>query len=112
MDGRNRQSARIVTHFESDYGAAPKAEWPKGQKVTNIAPDFKSERWMGLLGEVADSPFLPICRDQIDVRYEVPDRLVAERMPGFHWMTGYGDYMKETGYALKKVAIQWENLSA
>lgn len=112
MDGKNRQKARIVTHFESDYGAAPKAEWPKGQVVTNIAPDFQSKRWMGLVGEVVDSPFLPICRDQIDVRYDVPDQLVAERMPGFHWMTGYGDYRKELGYALRRVGIQWDNLNA
>ncbi|NLX94852.1 MAG: sugar isomerase [Rhodopirellula sp.] len=110
MDGKTLQNVRIVTHFESDYGAAPKPEWPKGQVVTNIAPDFKSERWMGLLGEVADSPFLPICRDQIDVRYDVPDQLVAERMPGFHWMTGYGDYTKELGYALRRVGIAWDHL--
>ena len=92
------------------HGASPKAEWPKGQQVTNIAPDFKARRWMGLLGEVIDSPFLPICRDQIDVRYNVPDQLVAERMPGFHWMTGYGDYLREIGYALKKLGgqIQWQ----
>ncbi len=112
MDGKTLQPARIVTHYESDYGAAPKAQWPKGQVVTNIAPDFKSERWMGLLGEVAGSPFLPICRDQIDVRYSVPDRIVAERMPGFHWMTGYGDCMKELGYALRRVGIKWDNLNA
>ena len=100
-----------MTHFESDYGAAPKPEWPKGQVVTNIAPDFKSERWMGLLAEVVDSPFMAICRDQIDVRYDVPDQLVAERMPGFHWMTGYGDYTKELGYALRRVGIAWDNLN-
>ncbi len=112
MDGESLQSARIVTHFESDYGAAPKAEWPKGQIVTNIAPDFRSERWMGLLGEVVDSPCLDICRDQIDVRYDVADQLVAERMPGFHWMTGYGDYRRELGYALRRVGIAWDDLHA
>ncbi len=112
MDGKRMQKASIVTHFESDYGATPKAEWPKGQVVTNIAPDFKSKRWMGLVGEVVDSPFLDICRDQIDVRYEVPDHLVAERMPGFHWMTGYGDYMKEIGYALRRTGIKWDDLRA
>jgi hypothetical protein len=31
-------------------------------------------------------------------------------VPGFHWMTVYGDYLRETGYALKKVAIDWECL--
>lgn len=112
MDGQTVQPAQIVTHFESDYGAAPKVEWPKGQVVTNLAPDFKSERWMGLLGKVVDSPNLAICRDQIDVAYEVPDHLVAERMPGFHWMTSYGDYLKEVGYALRRVGIAWDNLNA
>jgi len=38
-------------------------------------------------------------------------RTLAKRMPGFHWMTGYGDYMRELGYALKKVGIKWENLT-
>ena len=112
MDGKTRQPARIVTHFESDYGAAPKAEWPNGQVVTNIAPDFGSKRWMGLVGEVIDSPFLPICRDQIDIRYAVPDRLVAARMPGFHWMTCYGDYRREIGYAIRRVGIEWDDLNA
>jgi hypothetical protein len=110
MDGKTLAPARIMTHFESDYGAAPKVEMPKGQTLTNIAPDFKSRRWMGLLGTIEDTPFLPICRDQIDLRYDVPDQLVAEHMPGFHWMTCYGDYSKEVGYALRRVGITWDNL--
>jgi hypothetical protein len=35
---------------------------------------------------------------------------LAERMPGFHWMTSYGDYNREVGYALKRVGIEWELL--
>jgi hypothetical protein len=31
-------------------------------------------------------------------------------MPGFHWMTGYGDYHREIGYALKRVNIEWDCL--
>jgi hypothetical protein len=31
-------------------------------------------------------------------------------MPGFHWMTSYGNYLREIGYALKRVPIQWEVL--
>ncbi|MFH1719825.1 MAG: sugar isomerase, partial [Planctomycetota bacterium] len=100
-----------MTHFESDYGAAPKVEMRKGQTVTNIVPDFKAERWVGLLGEIIDAPFMDICRSQIDIRYTCDDRKLAERMPGFHWMSCYGDYMREIGYALKKVAIQWETLA-
>ena len=110
MDGKTIEPARILTHFESDYGAAPKVEMRKGQVVTNIIPDFKAERYVGLRGEIVDAPFLPICRDQIDVRFECDSLKLAERMPGFHWMTCYGDYLKEYGYALKRVGIKWEDL--
>jgi hypothetical protein len=111
MDGKNLEPARILTHFESDYGAAPKVEMRKGQPVTMIAPDFKSERWVGLLGTIEDNPFMDICRSQIDVRFECDSALVAERMPGFHWMLAYGDYRRELGYALKRVGIEWECLT-
>jgi len=110
MDGKNHEPARIVTHFESDYGASPKVAYANGTICTNIAPDFEAKRWVGLLGEVIDAPFKPICRTQIDIRYKCPSSLVAERMPGFHWMFSYGDYMKELGYALRRVGIQWDNL--
>ena len=48
----------------------------------------------------------------MDIRYDCDDLLLSERMPGFHWMSGYGDYTCELGYALKRVGIAWENLSA
>ena len=110
MDGQKREPARILTHFESDYGAAPKVEMSRGQVVTNIVPDFVSKRWVGLLGEIVDAPFMPICRSQIDIRFACDDQTLAKRMPGFHWMTCYGDYMREVGYALKKVNIEWDRL--
>ncbi len=107
LDGRTLDPARIVTHFESDYGAAPKVEMRKGERVTNIIPDFKAERFAGFVGEIAAAPFLPICRSQIDVAFKFPDQVLAEDMPGFHWITCYGDYAREVGYALKKVPIGW-----
>ena len=110
MDGKNFDPVRIVTHFESDYGAAPWVDAPLGTVTTHIAPAFNSERWVGLKGKIAEVPFRPICRTQFDIRYDVSDRLLAERMPGFHWMTCYGDYRKELGYALRRVGIQWDNL--
>jgi len=110
MDGRKREPARILTHFESDYGAAPKVEMSRGQVLSNIIPDFASKRWIGLRGEIADAPFLPICRSQIDVRFICDSRTLAQRMPGFHWMSCYGDYLRETGYALRRVNIAWEQL--
>jgi hypothetical protein len=110
MDGKTLEPVRLVTHFESDFGAAPKVEMHKGQVLTNVLPDFKEERWVGLKAEIVDAPFLPICRSQIDIAYEPDDDLVAQRMPGFHWMTAYGDWRREIGYALKKIPIGWEDL--
>ncbi len=110
MDGQTLEPARILTHFESDYGAAPKVEMGLGRQVTMIAPDFAAQRWLGLSGEIVDHPFLPICRSQIDVRFAADSHLVAQRMPGFHWMMVYGDYRREVGYALKKVKIAWDCL--
>jgi hypothetical protein len=110
MDGQNVDAARVLTHFESDYGAALKVAMRKGQTVTNIIPAFNADRWVGLTGEIVDTPFLPICRSQIDIRFKCDSLKLAERMPGFHWMTCYGDYLKEMGYALKRVGISWENL--
>lgn len=111
MNGRDLEPARIMTHFESDYGAAPKVEMRKGQITTNIAPDFELKRWVGLRAEIVDAPFMDICRSQIDVRFNCDSQLLAERMPGFHWMTGYGDYRRELAYACKKVDIAFEDLT-
>jgi hypothetical protein len=110
MDGKKPEPARIMTHFESDYGAAPKVEMSVGQTVTNILPDFAFKRNIGLLGKIIDNPMMDICRSQIDISYDCESKKVAEQMPGFHWMTCYGDYIRETGYALKKIGIKFENL--
>ncbi len=110
MDGKKLAPARILTHFESDYGAAPKVEMLIGQDITNVMPDFEFKRYVGLQGKITDNPFLDICRSQIDVTYNCDSLKVAEQMPGFHWITVYGDYMRETGYALKKMGIALENL--
>ena len=36
--------------------------------------------------------------------------MLAERCRGFHWMMVYGDYLREIGYALKRIPIEWECL--
>jgi len=110
MDGQKREPARIMTHFESDYGAAPKVEMSKGQTVTNIVPDFAAKRWVVLLGKIVDAPFMPICRSQIEISFSCDSQTLAKRMPGFHWMTCYGDYRREVGYAIKRVNIDWDCL--
>ena len=112
MDGKSEEPARLVTHFESDYGAAPKVEMRIGQKVTNIIPDFSFKRWVGFEGEIVATPFLPICRSQIDVGFRADAYALASAMRGFHWMTCYGDWRKEVGYALSKVGIEWVDMTA
>ena len=110
MDGKNPEPARILTHFESDYGAAPKVEMKLGQTVTNIIPDFLVNHYVGLRGMITDNPFMDICRSQIDISFNCDSKILAKRMPGFHWITGYGDYIRETGYALKRIGIEMEVL--
>jgi len=111
MDGLKCEPVRLMTHFESDYGAAPKVEMKIGQTVTNIMPDFAFKRNVGMLGKIVDNPDMAICRSQIDISYKCSSKTVAEKMPGFHWITVYGDYMRETEYALKKIGIDFENLT-
>ncbi|HDD60280.1 MAG TPA: sugar isomerase [Euryarchaeota archaeon] len=107
MDGQNYENARILTHFESDYGAAPKVEFTKGQKVTMIVPDFDEEVWVGFKGKIVGTPLLPICRSQADVEIDGDWRKLLKEMRGFHWMMGYGDYLREVGYALKKAGVNF-----
>lgn len=111
MDGKTLEPARIMTHFESDFGAAPKVDMRKGQEVTIINADFKAERWLGLSAKIVGHEFLPICRSQIDVAFKCDGDLLAEKMRGFHWMLVYGDYLREVGYAMKRLPIEWELLA-
>jgi L-fucose isomerase-like protein len=105
MDGEHLDPVRILTHFESDWGAAPKVEMRKGQKVTNLIPDFGNRKWVGFEGEIADVPFLPICRSQADVAFRGDTEKLLEEMKGFHWMTCYGTYVREARYALAKIGV-------
>jgi len=107
MDGRRPEPARILTHYESDFGAAPKVEMKKGQAITVVNPDFAGRRWLGFGGEILDTPFFPICRTQLDVRIRGDWERLAEEIRGFHWMVCYGDYLRELGYAVKKAGLDW-----
>ncbi|RLG94473.1 sugar isomerase, partial [Candidatus Bathyarchaeota archaeon] len=108
MDGKNLEDVEILTHFESDYGAAPKVKFRSGQEVTVIVPDFNEEVWVGFKGRIIDSPYFPICRSQVDIEIEGDWRELLKEMRGFHWMMAYGDYLREIGYALSKVDIKWK----
>ncbi len=111
MDGKHFEEVMIRTHFESDYGAAPKVAMRPGQDMTVLIPDFAGERWLGFEGEVLDNPALDICTSQTDLRIKGDDRRLVEEMRGFHWMTCYGNYLREVGYALNRAGLQWLNLS-
>jgi hypothetical protein len=111
MDGKSLEPARILTHFESDYGAAPKVAMQVGQVCTNLVPDFASERWVGFEGTIVGNPFHAICRSQIDVKVHGDCDALVEEMKGFHWMMSYGSYLPECGYALRKAGIDLLNVS-
>jgi hypothetical protein len=111
MNGKDYEPTKILTHFESDYGAAPKVEMRKGQLITVLNPSFSSKRWIGFRAKIIDHPFYDICRSQIDIEIEGDWRKLLEDMRGFHWMICYGDYLREVGYACKKVGIKWQNIT-
>lgn len=111
MDGKVCEPTRMVTHFESDYGVSPKVDMKLGTKMTVIDPDFDNKVWLGFEGEVIDNPFLDICRSQTDIQIKGDCDVLNAQTRGFHWMASYGNYLRETGYALKKVGVGWNNLS-
>ncbi len=111
MDGHRAERTKVLTHFESDYGAAPKVEMRVGQIVTVLVPDFASRKWVGFLGSIVGNPFLDICRTQVDVKIHGDWAELLEKMKGFHWMLCYGDYLKEVRYALKKVGVEFLSVS-
>jgi len=110
MDGQNLLPVRIMTHYESDYGAAPRVEFPAGQKVTMAVPDFASKRWLGLSGVVVHNPSLAACRTQVEIRLPVSSLTVAQRMPGYRWALAFGTHLREMGYALRRVGVEWDCL--
>lgn len=113
MNGEDLEPAPIVTHYESDWGATAKVLFKKGQTVTNVIPSFTSDEWVGVRGKVLDHPSMDICRSQMDIELEADCTELLEEMEGFHWMTVYGDYMKEIGYVLNKTGYTtWKPMEA
>ena len=111
MDGERLEPARILTHYESDFGAAPEVEMRKGQQITVINPDFAGRQWLGFEGEILDAPFYEICRTQLDVTIKGNCERLAEEIRGFHWMVAYGNYLGELGYAARKAGLDWLRLA-
>jgi L-fucose isomerase-like protein len=111
MDGTRYEPARIMSHYESEYGAAPKVEIPKGQQVTFIDPEYSTGRWLGFKGIVKSNPYYEICRSQQDVEIQGDWRKLIKEVRDSHWMMVYGDYLKELGYASRKIGINWVDIS-
>ena len=107
MDGKRPEPTRIVTHYESDSGAAPKVDMKKGQRLTILNADFRSQRWLGFEAEILDTPFYPICRTQLDLRILGDWERLLDEVKGFHWIVAYGSHLRESGYAMKKAGIGW-----
>lgn len=111
MDGVNYEPAEIMTHYESEYGAAPKVTIPIGQQVTFLNPEYSTGRWLGFKGIVKRNPYYEICRSQQDVEILGDWKKLLNEVRDSHWVMVYGDYLKESGYAARKLGLQWENFS-
>ncbi|MFO7973405.1 MAG: sugar isomerase [Candidatus Hydrogenedentota bacterium] len=111
MDGIRYEPARILTHYESEYGAAPKVEMPLGTTVSFLDPEYAVGRWVGIRGEVIDNPFFEICRSQQDVRIEGDWKRLLHEVRDSHWLMVYGDYLREMGYAANRLGVAWDNIS-
>jgi hypothetical protein len=111
MNGDSYEPTTILTHEESDYGAAPKVEIPVGQEVTFINPEYTRGRWVGFRGNVESNPFYEICRSQQDVRIQGRWEKLIHEARDSHWMMCYGGYLREIGYAARKLGVRWENIS-
>lgn len=111
LDGKSYDSTRIRTHYESDFGASPKVEFPQGRQLTVVNPDAAQVRWLGFKGRVVDNPDFPICRTQQDLKIEGDWKRLAREIRGSHWMMTCGDYLPEMGYAAAKVGLEWLNVS-
>ncbi|OHB62777.1 MAG: hypothetical protein A2Y77_18655 [Planctomycetes bacterium RBG_13_62_9] len=109
MNGVDYEPATIITHYESDYGAACRVEYPKGQTVTAVIPNLRCTKWQGFRGTIIGSPAFPVCRSQIEIAIEGDWRRLVAEMEGFHTQIVYGDYLREIGYALKKLGkVEWQ----
>jgi len=112
MNGRDYEPTTLMTHYESDYGAATKVRYRKGQVITCLIPNLHCTKWFGFRGQIVDSPAFDMCRSQMDVAIQGDWRKLTREMEGFHTVVCYGDYLREIGYALQKVGgIEWRNYS-
>ena len=111
MDGVNYNPAEIMTHYESEYGAAPKVTIPIGQEVTFFDPEYSTNRWLEFKGNVKSNPFYEICRSQQDVEIQGNWEKLKNEVRDSHWVMAYGDYLKEGEYAARRIGVKWKTIT-
>lgn len=111
MNGDRFEPATITTHYESEYGAAPKVDFPVGQTVSFLSPEYSKCRWIGFRGTIQSNPEFAICRSQQDVRLDGQWRKLMQEVRDSHWIMVYGDHLKEMEYACSHLGITWDSLS-
>ncbi|HQO33459.1 MAG TPA: sugar isomerase, partial [bacterium] len=112
MNGVSNESVTVMTHYESDYGAATRIHYTLGQTVTVVIPNLNCTNWQGFRGTIVETPTLQACRSQMNIAMDGDCRTLVREMEGFHAQVVYGDYLKEVGYALKQLKkLEWRNFS-
>jgi L-fucose isomerase-like protein len=110
MDGVHYNPTEITTHYESEYGAAPKVSMPEGQELTFIDPEYSTGRWLGFTGKVIRNPYYEICRSQQDVQIAGDWQRLKSEVRDSHWVNVYGNFLAETGYAVRKLGLTWDTI--
>ena len=112
LNGVRYEPTKVMTHYESEYGAAPKVEIPTGQQVTFVDPEYSTGRWLGFTGIVRSNPLYEVCRSQQDVEIQGQWEKLRAEVRDSHWMMAYGNHLRELGYVARKVGIRWVDISS
>jgi L-fucose isomerase-like protein len=106
MDGKKFDKIDVMTHYESDYGAAQRCHLEVGRVVTVLIPDFNVEKYILFTGKVLETPKANMCRSHVDISINGDYKKLNKIMRGFHWLMCYDDCMDQMKYALEKVGIE------
>jgi hypothetical protein len=82
-----------------------------GQEVTFIDPEYSTGRWVGFKGTIRANPSHDICRTQQDVEIQGDWKKLLGEVRDSHWVMAYGDWVKEIGYAARRLGLKWVDLS-
>ncbi len=109
LNGKDYEPTTITTHYESDWPTADRVDYRVGQTVTAIISNLHCNKWFGFRARIKEIPCFPACRTQMELEIDGDWRGLLAEMEGFHTQIVYGDYLREVGYALKKLGgqIEW-----